>query len=1214
MNNWNIKKIIIFTTGIFIATFIAGCSGSSSNDKTPDYMRGTATIYGRAVLDSYPIADASVSIVSANGYVLGKGTTDHGGAFQAKMTHLPTGAYSVNVTASDGLVFSNEIDKLDDRFIHVNAMTTIRKAFRARHPEITIADARTIVHRYFGITPGHDLGDEVAQKAYSGFSSSEFVREALKHSGKLKGYVEDAVTAIPTALPLPGATESEGPDEWIMIIKESDPGKPLPQPDIDLQQDWNERQLQKMIDNQMASTHLPEAKVSEEVAAEIDDEFSIGASIGDAIIDNIVGIGFDLIPGIGKGWALNQIASQLGMIEGQLSILIDMITNLEAVETVQFNETDYLTISNQMNPAPANITAANNIVQAIVQYSNPNQPDPTNTDEKIQDLLTGYTMDNMINYADTIQSVQFSGSPQTHPLIAYAKTLNNADKYISNTTLSGFYNQIYYYVTLQSQAMGVINSLSSPAYVTQTGHYNFVSTPAGSKNDAGQYAYQITSNIQQQMSYKPYQLLDANQILDISDKRVFQAASYLGSTGGSSSNYVDALTSGGLEVWSVASPSEIKNLFNTVPGSKPSSYSSSLNSMGFNLKPGSVTYSRQVNNRYGKWVNGGSFTATSNGFLTYSQSGSTWTIGWVDDKGNTGTIGTYKGSNSISSVLDSSRDVYQGAADTMGDVNYAGHINGPVIIVASPYNAFEYYNQQASAAPIAFGYYNGINITSGTPQANQGGKTYTQQFSAFPVPESSYTSYVANYDITQSVFWEILDQAGNPTSDTTVFISNAPVADEPQPAGPQTYTAPPSTIGIVTWMSGSAGKTFKIRASRYNPDGTIQTGITQTVTSPVSGSAVLEPLGVSVWPTKWFVDNSEFHSTGVRIWSSIYLGDGSFLDGATNSLFPVTYSAADNRLTIEDDGLIKSKTILPAGTPLVITASRADATIENEAVSIIQTMCDSPASLALSPVTYTGTADYYRESCSFPVYVGGYRNTVSVSGMSATIDSSGNTCTGIPVQECSSCGFTLNVGQVGTGVVTVTDGITSDHITVTCNPTMSLPNGSWYYTTGFSTGTINIPINNPRGAVSITNLPSDWGFDQGTCTGLKNSCSVNLTVPVGESNNSLNITDGQTIRTIGVSCTKTPMSLDPTSAVGGWIRGQLPHNCIFNITANSVSGPLSLSGIAGSISDSTCTGPFPMASCGFTLTVNAWANGTAIINDTSSNANINCECTEHEPY
>ena len=538
--------------------------------------------------------------------------------------------------------------------------------------------------------------------------------------------------------------------------------------------------------------------------------------------------------------------------------------------------------------------------------------------------LNQYTYQGIYNDAILIHKTQFSpDDPNVPSLVTLAKELNGSDNYLSDKAFQSLKSQQNYYAGLQLQAISLISALASPSDYIFPQPPVHANSPAGVRNDANLNLETVSNNISAELVSMPYPLLDKTQALDIHNNNLFQNASVLNSTGGTTYNYALNLASGGLKGWTIADTNSISALFDQVSGA-PSSYSQALSGFGFNLKPGPVTYSEQYQDKNSHWYSMGTKTATNNGFLTITQtSPGNYTVGWIDDSGKTGAIGTFSGTD-IAGNLDSDRDVYIGKQFENIDAGwfyyYGGHINGPCIIMFVKDSGGDgpFAFQSQSFAPVALGYYNGFNISLDRSQyVDMQSQSLTQQLYAIP----KFTVWVpgndSNYRLCNTVYWTSSDPVNAP-------ISNVPPwpvsSSNPEPV--VQFTTPQTNSGVIHWMKGASGHAVTFTASRTLPDGTVVSGSTILTGPDISLIQILgQPYtpvdAIDVYPSMYSIYGDNFMNTGVQLYVTRHNLFGRFEDvsGA------VAYSSSDSRVSVSAGGRVKASSIIPPGTEVDITAT-----------------------------------------------------------------------------------------------------------------------------------------------------------------------------------------------------------------------------------------------------------------------------------------------------
>jgi hypothetical protein len=523
-----------------------------------------------------------------------------------------------------------------------------------------------------------------------------------------------------------------------------------------------------------------------------------------------------------------------------------------------------------------------------------------------------------------IHETQFAPSqPGVPSLRSLSRDLTGANSFLSYATIMNLGSQQCYYTSMQVLAIVLIDSLSSPSafLLPQPPGVKSINTPAGIKNDANSDMDDINSNISEEMSALPYQLLDQTQVYDITNKRLFQGASVSNSTAGTTYNYAASLSSGGLSDWSIASMSGVEGVFGQVPG-KPSSYSQALQAYGFKLQPGIVKYhkwTKMVNSQGTSWTDNGDVTATSNGFLTLSIDVSgTATAGWIDDTGKTGTIATFSAGSTIQNSLDGDKTYFAGQSNgyMCTYYYYYGRINGPCIIMYDFNQANCLTNQPPSFLPGILGFYNGFTINSDSvvfDTDNQ--QAATQQLSAIPKYLSFVPSSFNTYDLTESVYWTSSDPVNAP-------VSNVPklhllTGEDQDPDNTPQFTSQDLTSGIIHWLPGSYGKTVTFTATRFLPNGSTVSGSIDINNNFIFEYAAIHTDAVNIYPVGYTIHGDDLMNYGLYVYVTAHQIDGQFIDitGTAN------LSTDNPAVNVASDGRVKAASVLPAGTTVTVSVT-----------------------------------------------------------------------------------------------------------------------------------------------------------------------------------------------------------------------------------------------------------------------------------------------------
>lgn len=888
------------------ALFLAGCGGGDAvgpasvggGQGVPGSVPGQATLHGLAALDDQPLEGATVAVLAPDDSTLPlaeAATTDRGGAFTARLSHrLPTGAFRVVVTTPNGESFTTEREGIahgETAFVHVNALTTLCRAYHRRHPEMSLALVRARVHGYVGIRAHFDLGDQVGSPYYSMFSSRTFVETARQHPAGFAAYL-DAVAGRIDGAAAKGLVAAEEENNWIVPYVE-------PQNFLaEIVPEW---------ENGVGRVVAPATTVAEDVAS----EFSLADGIGDGLIDNVIAIIVDHIPGLGHASDLEEIQDQISQVQDDLSQISQMLDGLAITLNQQFTQTEYTALSTSVQAQAQHITSAYAQIQQIQQdaYGVPPSHTP-NTSALATDIQSLYANANWVNTgiladATTLHQVQSLGTPGNAPLLTYARQLTNTTDFLSSTTMSALQAQMNYYQGLQVQALNVLAALNAPATWNVVGQ----DTPAGLRLQAARWIAQISGNIAQEVMQQPFPPYTSNHFADIRNGMLYQDASVSKSGGGATITYASTLTDGGMG-WQVAGNPSLQatfNLVNTITGQTNQSITGWMNTnLGTNLQPGPVTYysSRTANEL---------LTAVSKGFLTISAVPDSkagqfdFTIGWIDDHGKTGKIGIFTGTwADLATNLDSG---YWAIDEDSKNGGYAASIKGPCILM----RASDTTSTNAFGSFVVLGQYSGLTVTRPTGSAFVA-DPYSQGSSGTMSLQASTTAPA--FDLSQDVYWTSSDPTNAP-------ISNVPVA--PGPASTATFPPLPMSPGTIHWLPGSYGASVTFTAQRQRPQDPAGTLVqaSLTLTSPVTNAAP-RPQAISVWPSRYGVVASnwaDFAANGLQLQATRYYGSGDCQDARS----AVTYSLGPNSqgFTISPQGWLS--TTLPAkpaaGTQLIVTVT-----------------------------------------------------------------------------------------------------------------------------------------------------------------------------------------------------------------------------------------------------------------------------------------------------
>lgn len=822
---------------------------------------------------------------------------------------VPRGAFSVVVTAPNGEVFSAEADGVTDGrppFVHVNALTTLCRAYHARHPELSLAQVRDRVHRKVGIRPRFDLGDHVASPFYSMFSSRAFMQRARQHPGGHAAYLESVVEDFDRPATRSAGTAYLGveaePGNWIVPYVE-------PQNFIaNIAPEW---------ENGVGRMLAPATTAAEEVA----EGFSLVTAVGDGLIDSVIGLIVDHIPGVGLITEFNKLESHLAEIQNQLDQITQALGLLALTLNQQFTQTEYTNLSSSLNQQAQDIQGIYAQLQQIQQdaYGVPPTHNP-NTTALATDIQSLYANPNWVNTqiqadAASIHTVQALGTPGNQPLMTFARQLANTSHFLGSANVSLLQSQMNYYQGLQIQALNVLAAINAPAPYNVVGQ----NTPAGLRLQAARWINQISGNIAQEVMQQPFPPYTQNYFADLSNAMLYQNASVSLKGVGAECTYALALTDGGMS-WQVAGNPSLQNTFNLVNqimGGSNQSITAWLNSnLGTDLQPGAVTY-------YSSKSPGAVFTPTSKGFATVTAVPTktagqfNFTVGWIDDHAKSGTIGTYTGTwaNFASDVDSGGWAIYFGSK-TGG---YAAAIKGPVLVMRASDNA----STAAFGSEVVLGQYTGLSVSDSAPDGSgkspfvpdpySGGSSGTK--SLYALTTSSQAS-AKPFDLSSDVCWTSSDPTNAP-------ISNVPVspgtADTPQ------FPPPAMSPGTIHWLPGSFGQKVTFTAQRQRPQDASGTFVQASVTlsSPVTASTP-NPQAVSAWPSRYNVlasNWSDFAAQGLQLHATRYYGSGDCEDA--RSAVTWTLGPDSEGFTISPQGWLS--TTLPskpaAGTKLVITVT-----------------------------------------------------------------------------------------------------------------------------------------------------------------------------------------------------------------------------------------------------------------------------------------------------
>lgn len=928
-----------------LLSLLAGCGGGSGDSGV---VSGTGTILGLARNQEESLEGATVRIFSGGTeQALTRAcTVGHGGAFAATVSSLRPGeAFTVQVTTVAGQAYRTRVPAFSDKcFVFVNALTTLCDTYLAAHPEVSLAEARRRVHGFLGIPAKAEMGDQVASRRFARFSCSEFALLGRQNPAGWQAFLEERAQAAHDWASDPANRE---------VLLAYEPGYENPTnwwEDMEYEGHENNPVFDDVAE-EIVCTADQGIKVTETVAKDVEGAFNLGHELGAGLIDNLIHIGINFIPGIGDKPDIADILTELGNITDQLNTIQ---STLEAIEAQiaslsdQVTQAEYSGISTTLNNgAVALITstsggsaAYNQLIDAFTQfYNDGNQPDPLSTQTASNDLgtlMSGNTLASINTAAGLIHTDQFNPPPGQDSLMGLARSIYKADLFLSTASVGNFENQVNYYATLQSQAAHVLQALAAP-YVLPTGLANFIveegtgASPASRQNQANGFIKTIHDNIQHQLCAFPYGPPTDDVVYAIQDKTVFSAASV--DLGDSATNwsYANSFKSGGVSTWSVADTTSINNcLVNRVT---KKGWCNALNAAGFALKPGKVTY--EAGHRGGmsdSWTSDGTKTACANGFLTIktektSDYGGGWyvTLGWIDaDDGTTGTLGD------------------QFLEATWGDIGWLmtqdictwsgrtsmGKFHGPILLMGNPQNT-----GSNTIAPVAYGLYNGFTFQQGQVQfdPHSNNTSALQALGVFPISTQAKID-LSQYGINNAVYFSVDSKSvGYATISNVVRPpSDQWNNDNDTPSGPELPSS--NFAGMIHWLPGSAGKSVTFTATRYLPDWT-KVSSSIAITSPVSaGSAA--PDAIQVWPTTYTIYSDDFKNTaaagGVKLYVARHLARGAFEDatgsaGLTYACTTDAYPAGDPRISLDSQGVWRATEPLPDGT--VVTVTITDTTV-----------------------------------------------------------------------------------------------------------------------------------------------------------------------------------------------------------------------------------------------------------------------------------------------
>jgi hypothetical protein len=169
-------------------------------------------------------------------------------------------------------------------------------------------------------------------------------------------------------------------------------------------------------------------------------------------------------------------------------------------------------------------------------------------------------------------------------------------------------------------------------------------------------------------------------------------------------------------------------------------------------------------------------------------------------------------------------------------------------------------------------------------------------------------------------------------------------------------------------------------------------------------------------------------------------------------------------------------------------------------------------------------------------------------------------------------------------------------------PPMSLPQ-TVFNATAPSGGqcSFTVPVKYAADTVTV-----DGVQPSGSCVGAQTSCSLDLSGVEEGTVLQENVTDGTTTVPITVSCTlfPTPMQVAPTS----FGQTSFLDPCEFGtVSVSNANGPVTLTGVDATLSNSTCSGP--AASCSFDLSAGPPTGGQGVLSDGFTSVNILVQCS-----
>jgi len=918
--------VMLGCTALFMLTAI-GCSQREAKICPDGAIAGTGTVFGMARNNIEVFEGATVQILVGNA-VLAESVVGHGGAFTASLSpYIPSGAYTVEITLADGEVYRTKVQTFkDEGFVHVNALTNLIAVYLDRHQNIPVEEARRRVHVFLGIPKKADLGDQVMNPQFAQFSSTDFNATALKYPEGRQAYYEKVADGVVAHNPLAGNstplgwTHGEGYENGAMYYwgEDNDPVFASSVTSI----------LSSTVNQGIAASETVTKGVSESLMGEL------GSKMGDALIDNVVHICINHIPGLGDSPTLDEILTGISTIEGQLNNIEKMLTSLASFISAEFNQANYNILASGISGDITNITTLYGHLERINYYSSMSPVDTTDLATHLAALNKNMTPDIVYDNAMNIANAQFdSADPLKSQMYLLARSITLADTFIGNAPsgpIANLQNQVNYYASLQAEAVGVLQALAAP-YMASDGTVNFYDTPAGNQSLVTGYNNDITNNIQEVMSALPYGSPTDDVIFCVKDNVVFTQASIDQGTAGNNWTYAGSYTSGGIEAggWRVADTNSIQNyLYSRIQPSMTdggtdgdtdgASYVVALNqNIGFNLKPGEVTYHKTGSKSKDTIV------ATNHGFLTvlYDTTMQLLTVGWINDDGTKGTIGSCYEFN----PANISNDLYNTDQSNWvinDNTGYAfGEFDGPVILMANPSTGNVDPNNIASAS---YGLYNGFTFTVGKVQYDpySNNSSAVQMLAVNPTfPNGKTSTYVMNNE----VYFTSSDPDNAPISNVVPPDPDGGLDGSVPDASEGPITTPALMAGMIHWLPGASGESVTFTATRYLPNGTLVGPPNYQVSTVLVGPSLsdfqssAQPDAIEVWPSSFVIYPENFTSDGVKLYVSRHFGVGTFSDVATDSRPNVTYESSDPSVSVNPLGLVKSSQDLDAGTVVTIT-------------------------------------------------------------------------------------------------------------------------------------------------------------------------------------------------------------------------------------------------------------------------------------------------------